>query len=62
MAHVADREYAGHAGFEQAGIAFERPALGPLAIPQQVRAGQDETALVALDDAVQPLGARLARR
>ncbi len=52
-AHVARDEDARHARLEQVRVAPERPA-GRLG----VGAGQDEAALVARDDALQPVGAR----
>ena len=43
----------GHAGLQRVGVAAERPARRP-----DVGAGEDEAALVARDDALQPIGPR----
>ena len=48
--HIAHGKKAGNIGLQQERIAVERPALGALAVPYQVGAGEDESALVALDD------------
>src|ERR1039458_3432742 len=54
-----NRKDAGHVGFEQTGVAFERPTLGRLAVANQGRASQDEAVFVARHDAFQPVGAGL---
>src|SRR5260370_16956353 len=59
MAYVTDHKNSRNIRFEQARVAVERPAVRPLAIVQQIRPGQDETALVALDQTLEPFGARL---
>src|SRR5712671_7164920 len=59
VAHVADHKNAGNIRFEQAGIAIERPPFRALAIVEQIGSGQDETALIALDQTVEPFRARL---
>src|SRR6266849_2639671 len=59
MAYVTDHKNSRNIRFEQARVAVERPALRPLAIVQQIRPGQDETALIALDQTLEPFGARL---
>src|SRR5215467_15009947 len=58
VTHVADDKNSGDAGFEQAGIAAERPGSGLLAIVNELRAGENEAAVVALDDVAEPFGAR----
>src|SRR5579862_6713269 len=50
MPHIADREDAGHTGFEQARIAFESPAFRTFALVNQIGAGENETAVVAIHD------------
>ena len=52
-AHVAGDEHAGDARLQQVGVARQRPA-----VPRDVGPGEDEAALVALDDAGEPVGAR----
>ena len=42
VAHIADGENAGDAGFEQSGVSIERPALGPFSVFHQIGAGEDE--------------------
>src|SRR4029077_8624560 len=59
VAHVTDDKNARNIGFEQAGIAVERPAFRALAIVEQVRTGQDDPALIAHHQRVEPFGARL---
>src|SRR5258708_23058758 len=59
MAYVTDHKNSRNIRFEQARVAVQRPAVRPLAIVQQIRPGQDETALVALDQTHEPFGARL---
>src|ERR1700757_3600314 len=55
---VAGDEDAGHTGFEEPGLACERPAFGHFPVGQQIGASQDEALVIALDDAGEPLGAR----
>ncbi len=50
VAHIADGKDAGNIGLEQKRIPVERPALRTLAVTYKIRAGQQETALVPLDD------------
>src|SRR5438045_3548247 len=57
MAHVTDGEDAGHAGLEQKRIAIQGPALGQLAIVDEIGTGEDETKLIALHDSGEPVGA-----
>src|SRR5580704_12305009 len=59
MTHVADDEDSRHAGFEKTGVAIERPGIWSLPITQQIRARQNETSLIALDQVAQPFGTRL---
>src|SRR5271170_1718194 len=46
-------------GLQQTGIAIEGPGSRALAIAEKVRAGEDEAALVALDEVAEPLGTGL---
>src|SRR3954453_5740241 len=59
VAHVAGHEDAGDAAFEPVGGALEAPAGRVLAVLDQIGTGQDEAALVALQRARYPFGARL---
>src|SRR5580692_1577137 len=59
VAHVADDKDARNIGFEQPRIAVERPGSGAFAIAQKVGPGEDEAALIALDQVAEPFGARL---
>src|SRR5215831_5836081 len=59
-AHVAGREHARQAGFEQVGIAAQLFPGGRVAgLPAEVRAGDDEAVAVQLDRFSQPLRVRL---
>src|ERR1700733_9987618 len=58
VAHITDGKDAGNIGLEQERIPVERPAFRTLAVTDKVRAGQQETALVPLDDIAQPIGPR----
>src|SRR5580704_15079583 len=58
IANVTHREDTGNICLQQAWIAVQRPALGPLAGLQQIRAGQDKPAFVSLHGSVQPGRAR----
>src|SRR5208282_4762466 len=57
MANVSDGEDAWDIGFEQKGIAVERPSLGTLSVTDKIGAGQEESTLIALDQISQPIGA-----
>src|ERR1700683_139014 len=57
MPHIAYREDPRHAGFEQARIAVESPAFRTFPLANQVDAGQNESAVVAVHHALQPVGA-----
>src|SRR5208282_2291348 len=59
VANIADDKDAWDIGFQQAGIAVESPRCRPLAVAHQVRPGEDEAALVAIDNVAEPLGTRL---
>src|SRR5277367_2284871 len=59
VADIADHKDARDVGFQQAGVAIERPRSGALAVAHQVRPGEDEAALVALDNVAEPLRAWL---
>src|ERR1700678_2040293 len=58
MPHIAHRKQSGKICFEQIRIPAERPSLRPLAILYQIRAGQDESMLVSLNDVSEPVGSR----
>ena len=58
-AYVAGDEHAGDAGLQRPRVAVQRPAARPLPVDEQVGAGEQEAALVALERAGQPVGARL---
>src|SRR5215469_12938747 len=58
MPHIPDGEDSRNIGFEQKGIALERPPFRPLATMYQVRAGQDETTVVPFYHTTEPIGAR----
>src|SRR5437763_232917 len=58
VAHVTHDKNSGNARFKQARIAAERPGRKLLAIVNQVAAGEDEAAIVALDGIAEPFGAR----
>ena len=56
VADVAGGEHAGHRGFEQERLAFERPS-GEV-VRREVRAGADEPAAVARERVTEPVGPR----
>src|SRR5690349_4773467 len=55
VTHVADGENTGHIALEQERISIERPSLRPLTVTDEIRPGQQKTALVALDNTRQPV-------
>src|SRR6516225_1582123 len=57
-AHVADYKNTGNACFEQTRITAEGPRGGFLAIANEVGAGENEAAAIALNDVAEPFGAR----
>src|SRR4051812_23294193 len=59
MTDVAYCKHAWDAGFQHERIAVRGPAWRPLAVAHHFRSRQDEAARVPLDEAVQPVGARL---
>src|SRR6266436_232886 len=59
VAHIANDKNTGDVSFEQSRIAVERPGRRPLAVTNQVGAGEDEAAIVALDQVAEPFGAGL---
>src|SRR5690242_16392583 len=59
MADVANREDARNIGFEHARLASERPAFRPFPLGKQIPSGENEPALVALDEGIQPSSAWL---
>ncbi len=62
VADIPNNKNAGDVGFEQAGIAVERPRGWALAIAKQIRAGEDEAAFVAFDEIAEPFACVAARR
>src|ERR1051326_8039586 len=53
--HVAYGENTGNVGLEQERSPFQRPSLGPLALPYQVGTGQYEAPFVAFHNICKPL-------
>src|SRR5690242_10339280 len=60
MAHVANNKNSGDAGFKQGGIARKRPCFRPFAIADEIWAGENEAAVVALNDGAEPCSAGLS--
>ena len=58
VARVADYKNTGNACFEQTRITAEGPRGGFLAIANEVGAGENEAAVIALNDVAEPFGAR----
>ena len=58
MPHVSDDKYTRHAGLEKIRGALNRPTRWTLAISDKVRPGQDEAAVIALDEISEPIGSR----
>src|SRR5262245_5328310 len=50
VADIADGEHARQAGLKKAGIPFQRPVFGRLAITHQIGAGEDEPVRVAIHE------------
>src|SRR5215471_11944990 len=57
VADVSDHKDTRDTGFKERGIAVEGPALRALAFVDQILAGEDKAASVALDKVAQPFGA-----
>src|SRR5258708_23959741 len=55
MSNVANCKNARNVGFEQEGIPVEQPSLGALPVANEIRASQQKTTFVPLDDASQPI-------
>src|SRR5438128_11902837 len=55
MAHIAYGKNAGNIGFEQERISVVSPSIRELTVKYKVRAGQEETTLIPLDDIRQPV-------
>src|SRR6202040_1595012 len=55
MSDVPHSKNARNIGLEQEGISVERPSLRTLAVPYKIRTGQQEAALVPLNDSGQPI-------
>src|SRR3712207_5704300 len=58
MSHVPGDEDARDAGLQEVRITIEFPASGAPSVPGEIRAREYEAPLVALDDAVKPVGVR----
>ena len=58
VAHIPDCKDTGNVGFEQEGIALERPTFGMLSVTNQIGTGQQKTALITLHEVSEPVGAR----
>src|ERR1043166_6209139 len=58
VANVAGYEDAGNAGFEEPGLAVERPALGHFAVNHEVGTGEDKSFIVASELAGEPISSR----
>src|SRR5579871_4276599 len=56
VADIADDKDAGDTGLHQPGVAFEGPGFGA-AIAEEILAGEDKAAVVALNHATEPIGA-----
>src|SRR5271165_2468381 len=58
VAHIAHGKDAGNIGLKQVRIAVERPSLRALPVTYKIGTSQQETSLIALDDARQPIRPR----
>src|SRR3984885_16322282 len=58
VAHITHGKNAGNIGLEQEGVTVERPAFWMLPVTYKIGAGQQESALVPLDDIRQPIRPR----
>src|SRR5580765_1246331 len=56
VADIAHGKQAGNVCFQQEGIPVQSPSLGALAVPDEVGAGQDKAAFVALHQFAHPIG------
>src|SRR5438067_9177171 len=59
VANIAGGEDTGKARLKQHRCSLERPAARPVTVAIQIGPREDETSLVTVDDAVQPLRMRL---
>src|SRR6185503_3247503 len=55
MTNVTNNKNAGHVCFQKTWLAIEFPAVWPLAIAREVRAGIDEPAVITLDNVREPI-------
>jgi hypothetical protein len=53
---ISSSKDTGHAGFHPVGIALQLPSFWFLSVAQQIGSGKDESALVPLDYAREPIG------
>src|SRR5262249_45660608 len=58
VAHIAHGEDAGDIGFQQERIAIESPSFRALPVTDKIRASEQESTLVALDQVGQPIRPR----
>src|SRR5712692_6341372 len=59
VAHVTDDKNSGHVGFQQSGVAIERPRRRSFSVAEKVWTGKNEAAFVALNQTAHPFRARL---
>ena len=58
MSDVSNGKNSGNVRLQQEGIALESPSFWPLAVPEQIGAGADESTFIAFDYVAQPVCAR----
>ena len=59
VAHIADGKKAGNICFQQERISIQAPALGAVAVANQVGTRQNESVLVTFDQIGEPIRSRL---
>ncbi len=59
VTYITNDKYSGHIGFQQAGVAIQRPRSRPLPVAKKVGTGKNEAALVAINRSAKPFRARL---
>src|SRR5215471_11992517 len=58
MPYVAHRKHSGNARFQKEWLPLQRPAIRARALLEEVCSSEDKSAVVALDKAFEPFGAR----
>src|SRR5258708_4523468 len=58
MAHISHSKKTGNIGLQQEGISVQSPSLRALPFPDEIRAGQNEAAIVSLNYIRQPVSSR----